>query len=364
MMLASQGTRKGNTMNTITVGKTADDRISVAFPYDPNRISKVKTLGGYRWHPEEKYWSFPQDDNMIERILTLFEREEVAVDPSLYLSSLKKELMSRKYSQKTVTIYMHYNEGLLRFASKQPSDITNEDVRDYLSHLVNRMDASASTLNIAINAIRFYQGEILKRTLIFDVKRPKKDRKLPVVLSRDEVSRILSSATNVKHRAILMLAYSAGLRVGEVVRLREEDIDPQRKLIHIHAAKGKKDRYTVLSETALEQTERYVLEYKPHNWLFPGTDPRRHISVRTAQLIFDHACRDAGIRKNVTIHSLRHSFATHLLENGVDLRYIQELLGHRSSRTTEIYTHVSSRELGRIKSPLDTLDITRGEPAR
>ena len=173
--------------------------------------------------------------------------------------------------------------------------------------------------------------------------------------NRREIARTFSMMTNKKHIAILMLVYSAGLRVGEVVRLKPEDIDEERKLIHISGAKGRKDRYTILSEKALQVIRHYQKEYGHSTWLFPGQNRSKHITTRTTQTIFANACKDAGILKDVSIHSLRHSFATHLLDGGTDLRYIRELLGHKSSKTTEIYTHVSTKDLGRIRSPLDDI---------
>jgi len=149
--------------------------------------------------------------------------------------------------------------------------------------------------------------------------------------------------------------YSAGLRVGEVVKLKIEDIEVKRKLIRVRDGKGRKDRYIVLSEIALRTFREYVDKYKPEKWLFPGQRKDKHISTRTVQAIFEKARDKAGIKKDATVHSLRHSFATHLLESGVDLRYIQELLGHKSSKTTEIYTHVSTKNLSKIKSPLDLM---------
>ena len=151
-----------------------------------------------------------------------------------------------------------------------------------------------------------------------------------------------------------MLMYSAGLRVSEVVKLRLEDIDFQRKLIHIRSAKGRKDRYTILSDVAVETLHVYLKEYGQSKYVFPSTDRGKHLTTRSVEKIFSDACKKAGVKKNATAHSLRHSFATHLLESGVDLRYIQELLGHKSSKTTEVHTHVSNRELSKIKNPLDT----------
>ncbi|CAD7770458.1 Tyrosine recombinase XerA [Candidatus Methanoperedenaceae archaeon GB50] len=192
---------------------------------------------------------------------------------------------------------------------------------------------------------------------VYKIGRPKKDKKLLVVLSQEEVLRILSSVTNLKHRLILMLIYSAGLRVGEVVKLRVEDIDVERGMIRIRGGKGRKDRYTLLSEVVLNTFKEYVDRYKPEKWLFPGQRKDRHITPRTLQKLFDNTRRKAGIRKEATVHSLRHSFATHPLESGVDLRYIQELPGHKSSKTTEIYTHVAMKDLNlrKIRSPLDML---------
>jgi len=191
--------------------------------------------------------------------------------------------------------------------------------------------------------------------IVGKLPRPRKERKLPVVLARQDVIRLLESVANIKHRALLMLAYSAGLRVSEVVKLRPEDIDANRHMIRIPGGKGQKDRYTVLSEVALEVLREYWRVYRPKKWLFPGSKEGSHITTRTAEKILENARKKAGIPKHITIHTLRHSFATHLLESGTDLRYIQELLGHKSSKTTEIYTHVSERDIGRIKSPLDTI---------
>ena len=227
-------------------------------------------------------------------------------------------------------------------------------IRDYLYYLANDKEASTSTLNTAINALKFYYGEVLGRKFVYEIKRPKKDKKLPVILSQGEVAKILSCVSNVKHKAILMLIYSAGLRLGEVVKLKQGDIDVGRGLIYVRGGKGRKDRYTLLSDVAMEALRHYLDKYKPVKWLFSGARKEKHISTRTVQAIFEQAREKVGIEKEVTVHSLRHSFATHLLEGGTDLRYIQELLGHKSSKTTEIYTHVSNRDLSRIKSPLDT----------
>ena len=276
---------------------------------------------------------------------------------------MRRELVSRKYSYKTIKGYVYYNKDFLNFTGKSPYAITDNDIKEYLAYLAEEKQFATSTLNQAINALKFYYGTMLKKKFLYKIKRPRKDKKLPVVLSKEEVAKILSSVDNVKHRAILMLVYSSGLRVGEVVKLKPEDIDSKRMLVFIKGAKGRKDRYSLLSESALKTLREHWREYKPVKWLFPGPNSERYITIRTAQRVFEMACNRAGIRKDVTIHSLRHSFATHLLENGIDLRYIQEILGHKSSKTTEIYTHVSTRDFARIKNPLDQiLERKEGSP--
>jgi site-specific recombinase XerD len=353
----------------IRISKNVDDRITLTFPYNQTYIAKIKTISGHKWHPEDKCWSFPYSEDVLEKIISVFDSEMIEVDPILQskaapFEDLRRELIARRYSPKTVKSYIHYNEEFLKFAKKLVNEVTNEDVKNYLVYLAEKKRVSTSSLNITISALKFYYGEVRKQGLIFEIKRPKKDKKLPIILSKEEISEILLSVTNLKHRAILMLTYSAGMRVSEVVGLKVENIDRQRKLIHIHGAKGRKDRYTILSEVAMKTLTTYLRRYRPSKWLFPGADPRKHITVRTAQVIFKQACMTAEVQKNVSIHSLRHSFATHLLESGVDLRYIQELLGHKNSKTTEIYTHVSNRQLGKIKSPLDSLPLLEGELTR
>ena len=329
-----------------------------------------------------KHWSFPDSNDTLARILEVFEEEKILLDPVLRaklskhviarrsvrptkqpphnFEDLKRELISRKYSYRTVKGYLFYNRELVSFIGKEPGDVTESDIKDYLFYLAEEKQSATSTLNQAINALKLYYGSMLKKKFIYEVKQPRKDRKLPVVLSKEEVAKILSSVENLKHKALLMIVYSAGLRVGEVVRLRVEDIDSKRMLIHVKGSKGRKDRYTILSGIALQVLQEYWRKYPPSNWLFEGARNGRYLSIRSAQKIFEQACERAYIRKDVTIHSLRHSFATHLLEGGTDLRYIQELLGHRDSKTTEIYTHVSTKSLGRILSPLDSLKLTKG----
>jgi len=336
-----------------------DNKVIIRVPYDQKLIKKVKTISGRKWNSQRKYWEVPYSDGLIAKLQNLF-GGNLVIDPYLYLMPLQKELLIRKYSIRTMRSYLRYNRDFLLFTGKKPEEIVNEDIKKYLYYMVEKKKVSTPTLNIAINALKFYYGEILKKKFIYEVKRPKKDKKLPVVLSREEVKKILQITENIKHKAILMLMYSGGLRVGEVVRLRPEDIDANRKLIHIRASKGRKDRYTLLSEVALQILREYWKKEKLGKWLFPSWNKEKHITERTVQKIFQNACKKGGIKKNVSVHSLSHSFATHLLESGIDLRYIQELLGHKNSKTIEIYTHVSTKNLSAIIPPLDNL-LTEGE---
>lgn len=361
------------------IKKDISGRILVSFHYDPLLVAKIKTIEGRRWHPAEKHWSFPDTDGMLEKILKVFGDKEFQIDPALKVNlprtssihygaeleesqfeDLRRELVSRKYSYKTIKGYVYYNKDLIRYAAKNSSDIQEADIKKYLTYLVEEKESATATLNQAINALKFYYGTVLKKKFIYEVKRPRKDKNLPTVLSKEEIAQILSSVDNVKHKAMLMLAYSAGLRIGEIVRLKTEDIDSNRMLIHIQGAKGRKDRYTLLSEKALEILKQYWRKYRPEKWLFGGAKEGRYLSSRTADKIFRNACDKAGIKKDVSFHVLRHSFATHLLEGRTDLRYIQELLGHSHSKTTEIYTHVSMKSLGKIMSPLDTFELAKG----
>lgn len=274
--------------------------------------------------------------------------------PGLF-ETVRREMRLRNYSHKTIKAYVSCIRLLVRHtAPRHPRDLTEADLRQFLIQLTTKGQRASSSINQIICALRFLYVDLYGRSFqLGELPRPRRERKLPEVLSEGEVIRIFHATDNLKHRAILMLTYSSGLRVGEVVRLRVSDVDEERMLIHLHKAKGNKDRYTVLSAAWLKTLAEYLQRYRPREFLFEGQDGRRHYSERSVQAVFERAVERAGIMKRVTVHSLRHSFATHLLEAGTDLRYIQELLGHNSSKTTEIYTHVSRKVLGKITSPLD-----------
>ena len=267
--------------------------------------------------------------------------------------ALLSAMRARKYSPRTVRAYYRYVDDFLRRAGKPPRQASDADLTAYLAYLEAERRASAATLNLAISAVRFFYVAVLGLPLAMRRRRPKGDRRLPMVLSRAEILKVVDALPSLKHKAMILLAYSGGLRVSEIVNLWYQDLDRDRHTIYIRAAKGRKDRYTLLSDTAWTAVESYVLSERPRFWLFEGRTPGYRLSVRAVQGVFYSACRRAAIGKRVSIHALRHSFATHLLESGTDLRYIQTLLGHASPATTAVYAHVAKGEFLRIRSPLD-----------
>jgi site-specific recombinase XerD len=270
-------------------------------------------------------------------------------------AKLETELHSRKYSPPTVRAYVHYNRDLCRYLQKPPEDVNEQDIKAYLAQLDTVLNRSASSMNLSISALKFFYAAVCNRDIVSTQHRPRQDKHLPGILGKSEVKQLLDAERNLKHRLLLTLAYASGLRVSELVSLKPTDIDPVQKRIHVHLGKGRKDRYTVLSEKAAALIQEYAQQYAPTAWLFPGIPPTRHLSTRSAQYIFEKALQKAGIRGQLSIHSLRHSFATHLLENGTDVHYIQRLLGHASIKTTERYLHVACLGSAQIRSPLDTL---------
>jgi site-specific recombinase XerD len=266
-------------------------------------------------------------------------------------------LRLKGYSAHTIKTYSSLFSQFLSYMSfVPPHKLSAGDVRAYLEFLLATKTLSQTYVNQVISSLKFYFRYVCPRSDIDfrGIPRPKRPERLPSVMSEDEVADLLNSVTNLKHRAVLSLIYGSGLRVSEAVNLTPTDIDSRRMLVTVRDGKGRKDRVTVLSERVLKLLREYYRAFRPRRWLFEGEKGGRY-HVRSVQNVFQHAKEKAGIKKEVSVHSLRHSFATHLLENGTDLRYIQELLGHKSSKTTEIYTHVSKTQLSRIKSPLDRL---------
>ncbi|MDR1947924.1 MAG: tyrosine-type recombinase/integrase [Spirochaetaceae bacterium] len=273
----------------------------------------------------------------------------------IWLEKLETELRARKYSPKTLRSYIHYNKAFCRTINKSPEMVNDGDIKEYLAYLDKIADLSTSSMNLAISSLKFFYNNVLKKDVARNQHRPRQDKRLPGVLSKTEINHMLNTEKNPKHRLLLMLAYSSGLRVSEVVALREEHIDFSRKTILVRAGKGRRDRYTLLSARAAQFIQSFCALYPIDGWLFPGQGSGTHLSIRSAQNIFEKSLRNASINKLISIHSLRHTFATHLLESGIDIKYIQGLLGHTSLKTTERYTHIARRNLLRIQSPLDDL---------
>jgi len=268
-----------------------------------------------------------------------------------YVHNLERELKIRGFSRRTTDSYLLYNRLFLEFIKKSPREVTNDDIRRYLESIIDRGCAS-STLNVALNALKFYYREILKRKFFFDIKGAKKTNYLPTILSKEEIQKMLAVTKNPKHHFLISLMYSAGLRVSEATKIRMCDFDLDRRLIMVKCGKGRKDRCTLLSEKLIPVLKRQMLLKKPKDYLFTGAHGKGHLTSESAEKIVKKAAEAAEIMKKVSCHTLRHSFATHLLEAGTDIRYIQELLGHAKLETTQIYTKVTSNNLQNIKSPL------------
>ena len=281
------------------------------------------------------------------------ERAPVSSAPAhTLLERFDEEMRLRGYAARTRRVYLGHARRFLR--DRGSGAELADDLRAHVLAKLRGGGISRSYHSQLISALRLFCSTVLGRDIDeLPLERPRREHRLPTVLSWDELQRFLAEVRNPKHMAILAVAYSAGLRVGEVVRLRPEDLDRDRGLIRVRGGKGRKDRHTLLSDTALALVDAYLEGASPGSWLFPGSRPGRPLSPRSVQKVTAAARRRAGITKPLTPHVLRHSFATHLLETGTDVRLIQELLGHASVRTTEIYTHVSNRQLGRIRSPLD-----------
>jgi integrase/recombinase XerD len=275
-----------------------------------------------------------------------------------------EDMKLRNYAPRTIKIYVKRVATFAQHFGKSPQRLGAADIRAYLLFLVQEKPTAASYYGQAISALRFlYRSTLGKKWVVDDVVSPKKQRKLPVVLSPGEVAQFFEAVASLKHRAILMTAYAAGLRVSEVVALRVDDIDSRRMVIRLRQAKGQKDRYTMLSPRLLTILREYWKAARPTQFLFPGNVPDRSITARTVEKACRRAREAARLGKHVTVHTLRHSFATHLLEGGTDLRIIQVLLGHRSLRTTAVYTHVSTSTLQATQSPFDRLPPpTEGRP--
>jgi integrase/recombinase XerD len=292
-------------------------------------------------------WS---DDTFLPRDPSLF-KPFVTIPPAY-----RETLVKLRYSEATVENYLGQFRLFLEFIYPQQAEaISDEDVHRYLVYLAEHRKVAIATQNQAINSIKFYLEHVCKKERkVYYIDRPQKDFKLPTVLSTEEVQKLFSQIKNVKHRCIVFLLYSAGLRMSELLALRWQDFDPDRGVIYVRNGKGKKDRVTLLSQVAHNYLLHYREKYKPQNLVFEGPNQQPY-SARSVNNIIQRAASLAGIVKRVSAHTLRHSFATHMLESGTDLRYIQTLLGHENSKTTERYTHVTKKGFENLVSPLDAM---------
>ena len=272
---------------------------------------------------------------------------------------MKMDMELKNLSDSTINCYLAHMRNFVEYFGRSPETMADEEVREYLHYLKTTKSSCQSTINQAYSAIKRFFTITLQREWNFTkIPRGKVPKKLPVVLSPGEVSQILDATYNIKHLAIFTTIYSAGLRVSEATNLKISDIDSARMTILIRSGKGAKDRYTILGERTLELLRRYFSDYKPVDWLFTGACPDKPISNSTVQKSFKMAIKNAGITKKATVHTLRHSFATHLIESGTDLYFIQKLMGHTAASTTAIYLHVTGKNVAKVSSPIDKLEVS------
>jgi integrase/recombinase XerD len=361
------------------------NRIAIRFDYNEAIIEKVKLIPGRRWCITHKCWHIEYTHEKLEALKNYLSSNDIIIDDRTFLKKNKNNnrnisdrssgstlvrnhkynldrfqiwLKSQRYSDRSNATYSGLIKTFLTFFNEKTIDnITNEDIIQFNHELIVKKGYSISYQRQMVSALKLFFQRVDQRKLDIDkLERPRKERKLPVIFSKKEVKRIISSIRNEKHRVIISLFYSAGLRVSELLHLRPNDLDTDRMVIHIRSGKGRKDRIVPLSNKIIEALRKYYLSYRPKVYLFEGRVGKPY-SASSCRMILKAAMKRAGVKKSGSIHTLRHSYATHLLESGTDLRYIQALLGHESSRTTEIYTHVSRKRIEDIRSPYDDLGI-------
>jgi integrase/recombinase XerD len=359
--------------------------IEIKMPKKEYDIEFLRKFTYTYWNKQKLVWQIPNYKNNLEQLEHYFgariaevsfkipnsinekkhlHKEPVKIDRKNMCAQTKAEIEAlrnwmehKRYSESTVNTYLECLSNFLAFCQpKTSAEITNNDLVNYVQDYVIPSHLSYSYQNQTINALKLFYGEIIKNGLeIASIERPRRQHNLPNVLSKDEVKKILEGIKNNKHKCMLSLIYACGLRRSELLNLKPDHIDGKRKLLIVRQSKGKKDRIIPLSDKTLNMLRDYYKAEKPKQWLFEGTSDYGQYSATSLQEVLKKAVANANINKPVTLHWLRHSYATHLLESGTDLRFIQELLGHSSSKTTEIYTHVSNKYLQQIKSPFDDL---------
>lgn len=376
---AKEGPRTIKT-NQLLMIRTDNGRIKLIFGFSKKLTEAIKKIPFYKWDVHNKWWSIPSSEKFCEEIrsMAVSEGMEIIIEEEHQNKDDKVKKISRydvsnyrccpeeyilklkelRYSEKTIKTYASlFEEFINYYPTVEINRIDEKLIIAFLQYLVISRKVSESYQNQSINAVKFYYERVLGgQRKIYMVERPRKERKLPTVLSEAEVARAINSVKNIKHKAIMMVTYSGGLRISETINLKIKDIDSKRMQIFVRNAKGGKDRYTLLSRKVVPVLQEYYRQYRPKEWLFEGAKGQQYSESSIATIV-KTAFKDAGIKKKASTHTLRHCFATHLLENGTDIRYIQALLGHESSKTTEIYTHVTNKGFDQIVNPMDKLDI-------
>jgi integrase/recombinase XerD len=377
-------------MKQLTVTRSeGTNMLFVKHTFDQELYNNLKSLPRIQWNNEKKIWLLPDEPQSIHLLIAAFRGvawvnldsvkrsktnplkslensvsnviestlAELGDEQTVQLLHFENYLRSKRYSPNTIKTYSDSLRTFFRFCSEKPIDeLQSGDVIHFNNDYILRKGLSVSFQNQVINAIKlFYRKRFNKNMELDNLHRPRREKRLPNVLSKEEVKALIEAPTNVKHRAMLSLIYACGLRRGELLNLTLKDIQSDRNLLFIRQSKGKKDRLVPLSMKLLDLLRSYYKIYKPKQWLFEGEHEGNKYSEKSLENVMKQSLQKAGIHKKASLHWLRHSYATHLLENGTDLRYIQELLGHSSSRTTEIYTHVSTKNLQQIRTPFDDL---------
>jgi integrase/recombinase XerD len=335
-----------------------EKRIAVYSEKNAEFIARIKLVEGSRWSLSLVVWHIPDtEENRIRFKIAPLSNSIPSAEGIEQIQKFKQWLRSKRYSESSITTYTEALKSFLVFYREKPiAEINNEDVIVYNNEFILKNNLSASFQNQIVNALKLFFITVRETKIEIDkIHRPKRAKLLPNVLSKEEVKLILNAHSNIKHKTMLSLIYSCGLRRRELLNLKPLDIDSKRGIVIIRQSKGKKDRIAPLSPKILAMLRTYYTLFKPLTYLFEGVIPGEPYSEKSLQSVLKQALKKVGITKPVSLHWLRHSFATHLLESGTDLRYIQELLGHSSSKTTEIYTHVSTKSLQQIKSPFDDL---------
>ena len=324
------------------------------------------TIQGCYFSGPQKSWVMPQTKTCLDQFLALFTskpKAEMKVGSSRdkALKDFSDHLILKRYSENTIVIYKDQITRFFNFYSKKdPAELTDEDVKEYILFLLTKKKISFSYQKQVISAIKFYYEKILGRdTKKYYFEIPlQKMQKLPIVLTKRELIAFFKELNSLKSLVIFKTIYSSGLRLSELINLKISDLDSEMMLINIRGGKGMKDRISILSEDLLILLRKYFKQYNPKIWLFESTESKQ-FTARAIQKMFHQAFERTGISKHATVHTLRHTFATHMLENGEDVRKIQRLLGHKNIKTTEIYTHITSEAIRNIKSPLDNLEIEK-----